>query len=147
MPKHETKEQGAIRRQTASNMRKSSTFFAEADKDANQNIDFEEFYAMQPGAIHERFDAEQLRTVFNLADRNGDGACARPATARPRTPRSQVFVPRDLEPTPEETAAMNRFIAEGKARAIDEAADAVAETLSKAGAAIGSFFSGGSDGS
>jgi hypothetical protein len=37
--------------------------------------------------------------------------------------------------------------AEGKAREIDKAADAVAETLSKASSAIGSFFSGGSDGS
>jgi hypothetical protein len=37
--------------------------------------------------------------------------------------------------------------AEGKAREIDRAADAVAETLSKTASAIGSFFSGGSDGS
>ena len=73
MPKHETKEQGAIRRQTASNMRKSSTFFAEADKDANQNIDFEEFYAMQPRAICKAYSVEDIKTWFDSADTNGDG--------------------------------------------------------------------------
>ena len=71
MPKHETKEQGAIRRQTASNMRKSSTFFAEADKDANQNIDFEEFYAMQPRAICKAYSVEDIKTWFDSADTNG----------------------------------------------------------------------------
>ncbi len=37
--------------------------------------------------------------------------------------------------------------AAGKAREIDRAADAVAETLSKTASAIGAFFTGGSDGS
>ena len=42
-------------------------------RDGNAALDFEEFYAMQPRAITERFSTEQIRSWFDQADTDGNG--------------------------------------------------------------------------
>lgn len=47
--------------------------FAEVDRDGNQQLDFDEFLAMQPPNIHEHFTVADIRWWFNSADKDGDG--------------------------------------------------------------------------
>ncbi len=47
--------------------------FAEFDGDGDQKLCFEEFYAMQPNSVRDNFNANQLRTMFEVADTNKDG--------------------------------------------------------------------------
>ena len=47
--------------------------FAEFDLDGNAALDFEEFYAMQPKAILDRFSVKDIRKWFEHADKDGSG--------------------------------------------------------------------------
>ena len=42
--------------------------FAEADRDGNQQLDFDEFLAMQPAGVRKRFGSEQIRAWFDAAE-------------------------------------------------------------------------------
>ena len=53
--------------------REQATRFAEFDQDGNQQLDFEEFLAMQPRKIRETHSAAEIRTWFESADLDGDG--------------------------------------------------------------------------
>ena len=46
--------------------------FAECDLDGNQNLDFEEFLALQPRVVRENFSTEHIRKWFDAADTSGD---------------------------------------------------------------------------
>ena len=47
--------------------------FAEYDVDGNQELDFEEFCAMQPAKIRKEFSKDKIRRWFDSADLNGNG--------------------------------------------------------------------------
>ena len=47
--------------------------FAEYDQDGDQKLDFEEFYAMQPQRLKDRYTVDEVRVMFNKADANSDG--------------------------------------------------------------------------
>ena len=47
--------------------------FAEFDKNQDQQLDFDEFYEMQPKNIKEKFSVSDVRAWFNAADLDGSG--------------------------------------------------------------------------
>ena len=47
--------------------------FAEHDADGNMALDFNEFYAMQPKAILDKYSPDEIRSWFDSADRDGNG--------------------------------------------------------------------------
>lgn len=47
--------------------------FAEFDQDGNQKLDFDEFYAMQPQQIRDKFSVKDIRAWFHKADEDGNG--------------------------------------------------------------------------
>ena len=47
--------------------------WAEYDLDGNQELEFDEFYAMQPSRIREKFGMDAIRKWFDVADSNGNG--------------------------------------------------------------------------
>ena len=47
--------------------------FAEHDGDGNTRLDFDEFYALQPQQVRERFGAIEIRRWFNNADEDRSG--------------------------------------------------------------------------
>ena len=54
-------------------MKQASCRFAEFDRDGNQQLDFEEFYAMLPSSVHASCTDSDVRWWFNSADTDGDG--------------------------------------------------------------------------
>ena len=71
-------DEGRRRRKLAGklrwDMKKASCRFAEFDRDGNQHLDFEEFYAMLPSTVHASFTDADVRWWFNSADTDGDGS-------------------------------------------------------------------------
>ena len=63
----------AERRLVLGNTQSHVLRFAEHDTDGNQELDFDEFYAMQPKHLLETFSTEQIRGWFDEADRDGSG--------------------------------------------------------------------------
>ena len=59
--------------------------FTEFDIDGNQSLDFEEFYAMQPNVIRDRYTAEEIRQWFDSADLDGNGVYVPHTHTRTRT--------------------------------------------------------------
>jgi Ca2+-binding EF-hand superfamily protein len=49
------------------------TRFAEYDTDGNQQLDFDEFYKMQPAKIRSEFTTAEIRNWFDAADLDGNG--------------------------------------------------------------------------
>lgn len=47
--------------------------FAECDRDADRHLDADEFYAMMPPRVRNKFTAEQIRSWFEASDVDGDG--------------------------------------------------------------------------
>ena len=47
--------------------------FAEFDVDSNQQLDLDEFIAMQPKEIRDTFSLDEIESCFRLADTDGDG--------------------------------------------------------------------------
>ena len=60
-------------RNLQSDLQQDAMAFAEYDMDGNQKLDFEEFYAMLPRLMRERFTPSEIQQLFKAADANGDG--------------------------------------------------------------------------
>ena len=48
--------------------------FADFDRNGDQKLDFEEFYALQTKQVRDQYTADEVRVWFEAADANGDGS-------------------------------------------------------------------------
>ena len=65
------RKENEARRKLESQMHADMLRFAEFDADGNQELDFEEFYAMMPRRLQDTCSTHEIRTWFNAIDIDG----------------------------------------------------------------------------
>lgn len=74
MQRGEGLQQSRLRKKLNASTVDDATRFAEHDADGNQQLDFEEFFAMQAEKVRQTYTAEDIRKWFDAADSDGNGS-------------------------------------------------------------------------